>query len=443
MLDQEDLVMANPPYLGIYKMGCLRLTYQENGERTNFLTLGRKSDRSKNCNKYYAFGLQTSQSWTRENTTNTFLYNSGTEQNPTTGLYDLAFRNYDPVLGRMAQVDPMADMYGSWTPYKYGLNDPMYWSDPSGALEDTRSSFQRADDDFRSLNTFGSGMYGDGYDAIYAGPSAFGKEGVGGGYGTLAFQSFVADHGGFQFTYYDYSVPSGIDADGNRTPTLNVVFLNTPGMRSLTAHQRIMNNPLVRAMHRSQEEFASNPFGGAILALVSGGAAGGAIGLISRATIGARSLSAAVDLITQVGINSASTGSLALSRINWTSVALSAANPSATFNSVLKNSLLSSAFEMKVSGSSNILNGKSPLDIALSSSISIGTFGFLKGAGSLSGNYFNGYSRSVESSLLSNGFTYGSNAMRNAAYIWGGSKIVGSSGFHAWGANAAGALTGN
>jgi hypothetical protein len=50
-------------------------------------------------NEYYPFGLQTANSWTRENTTgNNFLGNGGTELNTTTQLYDLDYRNYDPVL---------------------------------------------------------------------------------------------------------------------------------------------------------------------------------------------------------------------------------------------------------------------------------------------------------------------------------------------------------
>lgn len=160
-------------------------------------------------NEYYPFGMQTAQSWTRENTTNNYLYNAGTEQNPTTGLYDLAFRNYDPVLGRMVQVDPLADNYGSWTPYKYGLNDPMYWSDPSGASESNgpgviydsdwavghaaaQAAFQRADDDFKSMNSFGNDMYGSatsyysGADRIFpkygAGPGSFASLGGSWGY---------------------------------------------------------------------------------------------------------------------------------------------------------------------------------------------------------------------------------------------------------------------
>jgi RHS repeat-associated protein len=85
-------------------------------------------------NEYYPFGLQTASSWTRTNTTqNNFLYNEASELNTTSGLYDLPYRTYDPVLGRMNGVDPMASKYSSLTPYNYAANDPVYWTDPSGA----------------------------------------------------------------------------------------------------------------------------------------------------------------------------------------------------------------------------------------------------------------------------------------------------------------------
>src|SRR6185295_8444358 len=64
------------------------------------------------ANEYYPFGMQTASSWTRESVTgNNFLHNGGTELNTTTSLYDLDYRNYDPILGRMNQVDPMVESY--------------------------------------------------------------------------------------------------------------------------------------------------------------------------------------------------------------------------------------------------------------------------------------------------------------------------------------------
>jgi RHS repeat-associated protein len=85
-------------------------------------------------NEYYPFNMNTANSWTRENTTgNNFLGNGGTELNPTSQLYDLDYRNYDPILGRMHQVDPMATKYASLTPYNYSFNDPVTFSDVNGA----------------------------------------------------------------------------------------------------------------------------------------------------------------------------------------------------------------------------------------------------------------------------------------------------------------------
>ncbi|MFZ6008856.1 MAG: RHS repeat-associated core domain-containing protein, partial [Bacteroidota bacterium] len=84
-------------------------------------------------NEYYPFGMQASASWTRENNTgNNYLYNAGAELNTTTGNYEMFFRGYDPALGRMFEVDPMASKYASITPYNYSLNSPALLNDPRG-----------------------------------------------------------------------------------------------------------------------------------------------------------------------------------------------------------------------------------------------------------------------------------------------------------------------
>jgi RHS repeat-associated protein len=85
-------------------------------------------------NEYYPYGLVTNNSWTKENAVgNNFLGNGGTELNTTSGLYDLEYRNYDPALARMHQVDPMADKYASFTPYNYSFNAPSNFNDVNGA----------------------------------------------------------------------------------------------------------------------------------------------------------------------------------------------------------------------------------------------------------------------------------------------------------------------
>jgi RHS repeat-associated protein len=62
---------------------------------------------------YYPFGMQTNSSWTRENSSNNYLYNAGSELNANSGLYETLFRGYDPVIGRLHQVDPLASAFHS------------------------------------------------------------------------------------------------------------------------------------------------------------------------------------------------------------------------------------------------------------------------------------------------------------------------------------------
>ena len=86
-------------------------------------------------NEYYPFGMQTAGSWTRENVTgNNYMYNGANELNQTSGWYEMFYRGYDPALGRMLQVDPASSSFGNSSPYSYSFNDPVYWSDPSGAV---------------------------------------------------------------------------------------------------------------------------------------------------------------------------------------------------------------------------------------------------------------------------------------------------------------------
>ncbi len=115
-------------------------------------------------NEYYAYGMQTANSWTRDAVTaNNFLSNGGTELNPTTQLYDLDFRNYDPALGRMYGVDPMAGKYSSLTPYNYSFNNPISFNDPSGA--DPDPGYVNPNHNYYFYNGNGAmGVYGLTYD---------------------------------------------------------------------------------------------------------------------------------------------------------------------------------------------------------------------------------------------------------------------------------------
>ena len=59
---------------------------------------------------------------------------TGHELDEEAGL-DLSYagaRYLDSEIGSFLSVDPVADLYPGWSPYNYGFNNPMYYSDPTG-----------------------------------------------------------------------------------------------------------------------------------------------------------------------------------------------------------------------------------------------------------------------------------------------------------------------
>ena len=110
-------------------------------------------------NEYYSHGAQTQSSWTRESALgNNFLGNGSTELNTTTNLFDLDYRNFDPVLGRMHGVDPVADKYSSITPYNFAFNDPVSFNDPSGADPPQTVNYSAANSEYYTAYTYDDRM---------------------------------------------------------------------------------------------------------------------------------------------------------------------------------------------------------------------------------------------------------------------------------------------
>jgi RHS repeat-associated protein len=108
------------------KMGCHKLPYYEKEDLNFFQGLWKKSDGSKNCDNYYAFGLVFN-SYSRENSTpNDYKYN-GKEEQTELGLnwLDYGWRMYDPTIARWNGIDGMSEKYVSSSPYHYAGNNPV------------------------------------------------------------------------------------------------------------------------------------------------------------------------------------------------------------------------------------------------------------------------------------------------------------------------------
>jgi len=83
---------------------------------------------------YYPFGLQfRGTAPLTPEVDQGYLYN-GKEQMEGTGLYNYGARYYDPAIARWTGVDPLADMYSSWSPYNYVMGNPIAFIDPDGRI---------------------------------------------------------------------------------------------------------------------------------------------------------------------------------------------------------------------------------------------------------------------------------------------------------------------
>jgi RHS repeat-associated protein len=82
---------------------------------------------------YYPFGMLWRLPSQNGDLENNYKYN-GKELQKDLALYteDYGARQYDPVVGRWLQVDPLAEKYRRWSPYNYGVDNPVRFIDPDG-----------------------------------------------------------------------------------------------------------------------------------------------------------------------------------------------------------------------------------------------------------------------------------------------------------------------
>lgn len=122
-------------------LGNVRIVLKKDGTATAPLaTVMQKQD-------YYPFGKTKSIATSIDNK---YLYNSkeiqkdlnlGTHNLGSSyvleGQYDYGARFYDAEIGRWNVVDPLADIFEDFSPYNYGINNPILMDDPTGMAADT------------------------------------------------------------------------------------------------------------------------------------------------------------------------------------------------------------------------------------------------------------------------------------------------------------------
>jgi RHS repeat-associated protein len=89
---------------------------------------------------YYPFGMDMDGTWLRVKPyEDRYRYNHK-ELTKGLGWYAYGARYYDAAVGRFAGVDPIADIAPDWTPYRYGFDNPILYTDPFGLFETKREA---------------------------------------------------------------------------------------------------------------------------------------------------------------------------------------------------------------------------------------------------------------------------------------------------------------
>ena len=130
-----DQSSQNFDYVYQYKdhLGNVRLTYADNDNSGDIDPTTEAIEES----NYYPFGLKhggynNAISPNGNSTAQKYKFNGKElEQFLGLNLYEMDVRNYDPAIARWIQVDPV--LHYSMSPYVAFDNNPIFWSDPSGA----------------------------------------------------------------------------------------------------------------------------------------------------------------------------------------------------------------------------------------------------------------------------------------------------------------------
>lgn len=102
-------------------LGSIRTTVNENGNAIDY-------------DDYYPFGLTMPGRSSNSGNPNDDVKFTGYELDDEAGLnlYHANARFYDPVVPRFGQIDPLSDQFPNISPYAYGNNNPLRYTDPTG-----------------------------------------------------------------------------------------------------------------------------------------------------------------------------------------------------------------------------------------------------------------------------------------------------------------------
>ena len=431
-LTLADINIKEPGYIFVY------LSYESlSNNFVYFDDMKLTHTRSKviQYNEYYPFGMNTANSWTRENNTgNNFLANSGTELNTTSNLYDLDYRQYDPVLGRLNGIDPMATKYASLSPYNFSFNDPVHFSDPSGAdpyMDEKRNKIEKSRDFDLVRHYYNThGVKGD--DDLYGG--MFRKAGAGANW--AAMEEFRQERGimkvlrekfknasfgsggsnGFwiRIVGVNYST-DGQTFEGSRS-TAEVIIRDVFVSNISSAHFKTMLNPVTQAIHEGHRKFMEHPFGAGFMFFVTGGPMAGGGGSL-LANLGARQLVTNGTRFVVPRLNNVVTMVGSIARSNFA-------------QSGIRNMVVNSSAQLTAKYFSNEDMGNIDIADIIVAGLSGNSFA-LNAVGSslfnldLYGNASTGFSDPSKGIVdLSTGFVFGYSSTGVASYL--GSKGVGS-----------------
>lgn len=128
-------------YVYQYKdhLGNIRLSYADtNADGSITVSTDPNTNEIIEENNYYPFGLEhkgynNNVSANSNSAASKFKF-GGKEYNEELGLdwYDVSARNYDPALGRWMNLDPLAEQMRRHSPYNYGFDNPIFFTDPDG-----------------------------------------------------------------------------------------------------------------------------------------------------------------------------------------------------------------------------------------------------------------------------------------------------------------------